>query len=69
MAEGKAKVKASAGLNVRKGAGTNYAKLGALTNGTTVTYYGEKDGWLQIKYNNQTAYISKQYTTNYAKAA
>ncbi len=63
MAEGKAKVKASAGLNVRKGAGTNYAKLGALTNGTTVTYFGEKNGWLQIKYNNQTAYISKQYTT------
>lgn len=63
MAEGKAKVKASVGLNVRKGAGTNYAKLGCLTNGTTVTYYGEQNGWLQIKYNNQTAYISKQYTT------
>lgn len=63
MAEGKAKVKASAGLNVRKGAGTNYAKIGGLTNGTIVTYYGENNGWLQIKYNGQTGWISKQYTS------
>ena len=63
MAEGKAKVKANGGLNVRKGAGTNYARIGALSNGATVTYYGETNGWLQIKYNNQTGYISKTYTT------
>ena len=63
MAEGKAKVNTSAGLNVRAGAGTGYSKLGALVNGTQVTYYAETNGWLQIKYNGQTGYISKQYTT------
>ena len=63
MAEGKAKVKASSGLNVRKGAGTNYAKIGSLTNGTTVSYSSEVNGWLQINYNGKTGYICKNYTT------
>ncbi len=62
MAEGKAKVKASS-LNVRKGAGTNYAKIGSLANGTTVSYSGETNGWLKINYNGKTGYISKNYTT------
>lgn len=62
MAEGKAKVIASS-LNVRKGAGTNYAKIGSLSNGTTISYSGETNGWLQINYNGKTGYISKNYTT------
>ncbi len=62
MAEGKAKVTAGDGLNVRTGAGTNFSKLGALTYGTTVTYTGEQNGWLQINYSNRTGYICKQYT-------
>lgn len=60
---GTATVKASSGLNVRKGAGTGYAKLGSLSNGTKVNYYGDQDGWLQIQYNSKTGYISKQYTS------
>ena len=62
MASGKAKVTASAGLNVRTGAGTSYSKLGALAHGTTVSYSNEKSGWLQIQYNNRTGYICKAYT-------
>lgn len=62
MSEGKAKVTAGDGLNVRTGAGTNYSKLGALSYGTTVSYSGEQNGWLQINYNNKTGYICKQYT-------
>ena len=63
MAEGKAKVKASSGLNVRSGAGTNHSKIGWLSNGTTVSYYSESNGWLQIKYNGKTGDVSKQYTS------
>ena len=63
MASGTATVTASAGLNVRKGPGTENAKLGALTKGTKVQYYSETNGWLQIKYAGQTGYISKQYTS------
>ena len=62
MAEGKAKVTAGNGLNVRTGAGTNFSKLGALSNGATVSYMAEQNGWLQINYNNRTGYICKQYT-------
>ena len=62
MASGKAKVTASAGLNVRTEAGTSYSKLGALAHGTTVSYSNEKSGWLQIQYNNRTGYICKAYT-------
>ncbi|MBQ9396847.1 MAG: SH3 domain-containing protein [Proteobacteria bacterium] len=63
MSSGTAKVTANAGLNVRKGPGTNNSKIGALSKGQSVTYYGETNGWLQINYSGQTGYISKQYTT------
>ncbi len=63
MASGSAKVKASSGLNVRAGAGTQFAKLGLLSNGTQVTYYGETNGWLQISYQGKTGYICKDYLT------
>lgn len=62
MAEGKAQVTAGAGLNVRRGAGTGYAKIGALSCGATVSYSCETNGWLQIRHNGQTGYICKQYT-------
>ena len=35
-------------LNVRTGAGVNYAIAGTLDNGTQITVEGEKQGWLQI---------------------
>lgn len=63
MASGTATVKADIGLNVRKGPGTSYAKIGALSNGARVNYSSEKNGWLQINYGGKTGYISKQYTS------
>ena len=58
-------------LNVRKGAGTSYAKLQeagksvTLKKGTSVTIESEKSGWYYVsfKYNNKTlkGYVSKQY--------
>lgn len=63
MSTGIATVTAKSGLNVRAGAGTKYAKIGGLSNGTRVNYSAEKNGWLQIKYGGKTGYISKQYTS------
>jgi len=62
MSTGTAKVTASS-LNVRKSASASSAKLGSLAKGTSVNYYGEENGWLQIKYNGMTSYIAKSYTT------
>lgn len=36
-------------LNVRKGAGTNYAKTGCITNGGVYTIVDEKNGWGKLK--------------------
>ncbi|MBR4986761.1 MAG: SH3 domain-containing protein [Proteobacteria bacterium] len=63
MASGQATVKASIGLNVRKGAGTKYAKIGWLANGSKISYHNDQDGWLQISYNGKKGYVSKQYTS------
>lgn len=63
MAAGTAKVTARDGLNVRKGPGTGNKKIGALSNGQTVQFYSETQGWLQISYAGQTGYIAKQYTS------
>lgn len=63
MASGTATVTSSSGLNVRKGPSTSYAKLGALSKGAKVNYSSDSNGWLQIKYNNTTGYICKQYTS------
>ena len=41
-------VTASKGLNVRKGPGTNYAKVGALANRARVTVLETKNGWGRI---------------------
>lgn len=51
----------SDGVNIRKGAGTGYAVLGAAEKNTRYAYLGEVDGWYKIEYKNSTAYISKKY--------
>ena len=51
------------GLNVRTGPGTGYRKLGALICGTKVEVYSISNGWAQIRYSGQTAYISASYIT------
>ena len=58
---GSGKVTCSA-LNVRNGAGTNYDRIGGLTNGKGFQVYEEKDGWLKIKYGTGFGWISKKYT-------
>lgn len=54
-------VKATAGLNVRSGAGTNYSIVKALPNGTKVTVYEQKNGWSRI---GSRQWVSSQYLTS-----
>ena len=52
-------------LNVRKGAGTSYAKIGSVKRGTTVQIEeSTSNGWYKIKYNNGYGYVSAEYITN-----
>ena len=52
----------TANLNVRKGAGANYARIGGLTKGAKVEIVKkESNGWYKIKYNNSYGYVSGTY--------
>ncbi len=54
-------------VNLRKGAGTNYAIIKALTLNTQITIIGEEDGWYQVKAGSNTGYVSKQYVSDSKK--
>lgn len=60
---------ASAGLNVRSGAGTSYDVIASLTNGTQVTILDNStSGWYQISFydgdgNQLTGYVSSDYVS------
>ncbi len=55
----------TAALNVRKGNGTGYAKLGAIAKGTSVTITGKyANGWYEIKYKNGKGCVSGDYLKN-----
>lgn len=46
------------GLNVRRGAGTNFGALGQAEKGTLLQYAGEANGWYETSYKNGKAYVS-----------
>lgn len=49
-------------LNVRKGAGTSYSKIGTLSKGSTVQIVGtSSNGWYKIKYKTTYGYVSNKY--------
>lgn len=48
-------------LNVRNGASTDYDIIGQLSNGTGITIKGEKDGWYQIEFPAEYAYVCGEY--------
>ena len=51
-------------LNVRKGAGTSYDKLGSLKKGAKVDIVAKtSNGWYKIKYNKDFGYVSGSYVT------
>ena len=57
-------VNTSAGLNVRKGPSTSYAKIATLAHGTKVTVKSTSNGWSQITSENITGYVSDQYLSS-----
>ena len=54
-------VKASGGLNVRKGPSTSYAKIGKLSNGAKVDVITTSGGWSKISYGSTVGYVSNNY--------
>lgn len=48
-------------LNVRKGAGTNFDKIGSLPKGTVVKVLAEDNGWVKILHNKRVGYVSREY--------
>ncbi|MDD3244101.1 MAG: SH3 domain-containing protein, partial [Eubacteriales bacterium] len=54
-------MKATANVNVRKGPGVGYARLGTLSKGKSVSVTGSSGSWYQVSYNGATGYISKSY--------
>ena len=51
----------SDGVNIRSGAGTNYAARGTAQKSTMYALDGKTDGWYKTGYKNKAAYISSKY--------
>ena len=51
----------SEGVNIRSGAGTNYAVRGSAEKSTMYALDGATDGWYKTGYKNKSAYISSKY--------
>ena len=52
------------GVNLRKGAGTDYDAITSLSKGTELKRTGETDnGWSRVEYNGETGYLSSKYVT------
>jgi uncharacterized protein YraI len=54
-------VKASGGLNLRKGAGTSYGVICVIPNGSAVTVKSSSGSWYKVVYNGKTGYVSSSY--------
>lgn len=58
---GTAKITASS-VNVRKGPGTNYERIGGLTQGKSIQVYEDTGEWLKIQYGTEYGYVMQKYT-------
>lgn len=56
-------VTATEPLNVRKGAGVNFDKIGIILPDEAYYIIGEENGWYQILFDDATAYVSGDYVT------
>lgn len=50
-------------LNVRQGPGTNYPRIGGLSQGATIQVYEDAGDWLKISFGSDYGYVSQKYTT------
>jgi N-acetylmuramoyl-L-alanine amidase len=60
---GTVRVSTSSYLNVRSAASSTAPIIGRLSNGTQVSILGSSNGWYQISYNGQSAWVYGQYIT------
>jgi L,D-peptidoglycan transpeptidase YkuD (ErfK/YbiS/YcfS/YnhG family) len=56
-------------LNVRSGAGTNYASIGSVTKGQKLSVVSKSGSWYKINYNGGTGYVSSDYVQASATAS
>lgn len=56
-------------LNMRKGAGTNFASIAGLKLGTVVTILSQSNGWSQVDYNGTKGWVSTDYLQISTEAA
>ena len=55
------KVVTGSSVNLRKGPGTSYTVIKALSRGTKVGYISESNGWAKVSYNGTIGYMSAKY--------
>ncbi|GGJ83927.1 N-acetylmuramoyl-L-alanine amidase [Lentibacillus kapialis] len=48
-------------LNIRSGPGTEYNLIGQVNTGTALHMVSVEDGWVEITYDNRTAWVSSDY--------
>ena len=60
---GAAKVTANSNLRLRSGPGTSYDTLTKLSKGVTAEIIGVSKGWIKVKYQSYTGYLSAEYIT------
>ncbi len=56
-------IKSTANVNIRAGAGTDYAVVGSAEKGNTYAVVGKSGSWYKTYYRGKTAYISTSYAT------
>lgn len=57
------KITANTGVNFRKEASQDSESLGVIPNGTYVDYLDASGGWLKVKHNGKTGYISSEFVS------
>lgn len=50
-------------VNVRRGPGTNYERVGSMSRGDTATLLGTEGTWYRIQTGNITGYVSTEYAS------
>jgi len=62
-------LKSTSALNIRKGPGTGYARVGSMPKGAVVSYNEIRNGWYKVSYNGKTGYASGRYLVSMSPAA
>ena len=61
-------LKSTAALNMRKGPGTGYGKVGSMPKGAVVSFSEIRNGWYRVNYNGKIGYASGRYLVSISPA-